>query len=98
MARAAGGWRLHYDPAIAAPFASAMQGEGLDLWPWYEQIRCPTLVLRGAQSDLLTAQTVAQMQARGPKAHSVTFPGIGHAPTLRAPDQIAAVLGFLQSA
>jgi pimeloyl-ACP methyl ester carboxylesterase len=92
-------WRLHYDPAIAVPFKqeteqSALQGEAL-LWQLYDNIKAETLVIRGKQSDLLSAQTAQAMTARGPRARVVEFDGVGHAPTLIAADQVAAVAGFL---
>jgi pimeloyl-ACP methyl ester carboxylesterase len=91
--------RLHYDPAIAAPFklttaASAQQGEAA-LWQLYEAIEAETLVVRGAQSDLLSPETARAMTQRGPRAKLVEFEGVGHAPTLIAKDQVAAVAGFL---
>jgi pimeloyl-ACP methyl ester carboxylesterase len=53
------------------------------------------LLLRGAQSDLLSAQTAQAMTQRGPRARLVEFEGVGHAPMLSAPDQVAAVASFL---
>jgi pimeloyl-ACP methyl ester carboxylesterase len=90
---------LHYDPGLALPYAAftqeaAAQGEAL-LWAAYDQIQATTLVLRGAESDLLSSATAAAMTQRGPKARVIEFPGIGHAPTLMAPDQVQAVLAFL---
>jgi pimeloyl-ACP methyl ester carboxylesterase len=67
----------------------------MDLWNIYDAVRCPTLVLRGAESDLLSRDTAAQMARRGPKAKVVEIPGVGHAPTLLNPDQIAIVRDFL---
>jgi pimeloyl-ACP methyl ester carboxylesterase len=91
--------RLHYDPAIAIPFKladeeGAQQGEAM-LWQLYDGIQAQTLVVRGAQSDLLSPQTAQAMTQRGPRARLVEFDGVGHAPTLIAPDQIAAVTDFL---
>ena len=65
------------------------------LWDFYDAIRCPTLVLRGAQSDLLLKTTVEGMARRGPKAKVVEIPGVGHAPTLLHADQIKIVRDFL---
>jgi pimeloyl-ACP methyl ester carboxylesterase len=65
------------------------------LWPLYEAVRCPTLVLRGAHSDLLSRDTAAEMARRGPKARVVEIPGVGHAPSLLHADQIAIVRDFL---
>jgi pimeloyl-ACP methyl ester carboxylesterase len=87
--------RMHYDPAIAAPFAAEPPTQDLELWKLYDDIRCPTLVLRGEHSDMLTRDTVAQMTARGPRAKAVEIAGVGHAPTLIHADQIAIVRDFL---
>ncbi len=94
-----GGVVLHYDPAIAVPFRamtkeSAAQGEA-GLWALYDAMAAQTLVTRGALSDLLTSETAVAMTQRGPKARLVTFEGVGHAPTLIAPDQVGAVGDFL---
>jgi pimeloyl-ACP methyl ester carboxylesterase len=85
-----------YDPAIATAFTTVT--DDVDLWMLWDQVRCPTLVIRGAESDLLRRQDAAAMTQRGPKARLVEFPGIGHAPALMAADQIAAVEAFLGEA
>ncbi|MBI2751268.1 MAG: alpha/beta hydrolase [Burkholderiales bacterium] len=90
---------LHYDPAIAKPIAAlteeaARQGEAT-MWALYDGIRAQTLLLRGAQSDLLSHATAQAMGQRGPRAQLVEFAGVGHAPTLIADDQVAAVANFL---
>ena len=97
-----GGFGLHYDPALAVPFKTmteetALAGEAV-LWQLYDQIQARTLLLRGADSDLLTAATAQAMAQRGPRAQRVEFAGVGHAPTLVADDQVAAVQAFLQEA
>ena len=89
--------RLHYDPKLAEPFRANMPEKDLELWDLWDAIRCPTLVLRGAQSDLLTRDTCDQMAQRGPKAKVVEIPGVGHAPTLMHEDQIRIVREFLAS-
>lgn len=96
-----GGVALHYDPAIAVPFRSitqeaAVQGEAA-LWQIHDNIKAQTLLLRGANSDLLSRETALTMTQRGPKARLVEFEGVGHAPTLIAPDQVQAVVDFLLS-
>ncbi len=88
---------FRYDPAIAVAFNAQKPHKDIDLWPMYEAIRCPTLVLRGAQSDLLTHDTARAMTERGPKAQRVEFEGVGHAPTLIHDNQIAAVKTFLNT-
>ena len=90
-----GSLRLHYDPKLAEPFRASMPEKDLELWPLWDAIRCPTLVLRGAQSDLLTRDTCDRMTQRGPKAKVVEIPGVGHAPTLMHEDQIRIVRDFL---
>jgi pimeloyl-ACP methyl ester carboxylesterase len=90
---------LHYDPAIAVPFGAvtqeiAAQGEA-QLWQLYDSITAQTLLLRGANSDLLSPATAQAMTQRGPKARLVEFAGVGHAPTLIAPDQVDTVTSFL---
>ena len=65
------------------------------LWHSYDALRCPTLLLRGAQSDLLTRETAQAMTQRGPKAELREFEGVGHAPTLVQADQVACVREFL---
>jgi pimeloyl-ACP methyl ester carboxylesterase len=93
------GFKPHYDPAIAVPFRAvtaevAAAGEAA-LWASYDALRCPTLLMRGAASDLLSAETAQAMTQRGPRAHLVVFDGVGHAPTLVQPDQVAVVREFL---
>jgi pimeloyl-ACP methyl ester carboxylesterase len=90
---------LHYDPAIAVPFGAvtqeiAAQGEA-QLWQLYDSLTAQTLLLRGAHSDLLSPETAQAMTLRGPRARLVEFAGVGHAPTLIAPEQIDVVASFL---
>jgi len=93
--RADGRWALAYDPGIAIPFRASSAPP--DLWPLWDAIRCPTLVLRGAQSDLLSASTAAQMAARGPLPAVVEIAGVGHAPMLLTAAEIDPVVRFLRS-
>lgn len=92
-----GRWRLKYDPGIAVPFGNPKVALP-DLWAVWDAIRCPTLLLRGAESDLLLPDTAAAMRLRGPKPGLVEFPGVGHAPMLLSGDQIEPVAGFLEGA
>ncbi|HEY1227887.1 MAG TPA: alpha/beta hydrolase [Ramlibacter sp.] len=94
-----GGYTLHYDPAIAVPFRdvtqeSAAKGQAA-IWALYDAITARTLLLRGGNSDLLSHETAQAMSQRGPRARLVEFAGVGHAPTLVAPDQVDAVASFL---
>jgi len=94
-----GGVTLHYDPAIGEPVRAATpeaaQAAEALLWGLYDQIRAKVLLIRGQDSDLLTEATAHAMTARGPRAQLVQWPGVGHAPTLTAPDQIEVLATFL---
>jgi len=85
---------LAYDPRIADAFKKAPPAD-VDLWTYWDRVVCPTLVLRGANSDLLQRPDALAMTQRGPRARLIEFPGVGHAPALMAPEQIATVRGFL---
>lgn len=94
------GFKPHYDPAIAVPFRAltaeqAAAGEAL-MWQAWARIKADVLLLRGAQSDLLSVQTAQRMTQHGPRTRLLSFEGVGHAPTLVAPDQRAAVVDFLR--
>jgi pimeloyl-ACP methyl ester carboxylesterase len=89
------------DPDIAVPFKAitpemAVAGEAA-LWQTYDRVRCPTLLIRGADSDLLGHATAQEMGTRGPCARLVEFAGVGHAPMLVQPQQVQAVRPFLLS-
>jgi pimeloyl-ACP methyl ester carboxylesterase len=89
-----GGYGLAYDPKIGDAFRAAPIAD-LDLWALWDRIECPVLVLRGAESDLLTRSVAEEMTQRGPKAELIEFANCGHAPALMAPEQIAAVRDWL---
>jgi pimeloyl-ACP methyl ester carboxylesterase len=93
---------LHYDPAIGTPVRAltpeaAVAGEAA-LWAVYDQIRAQTLLIRGADSDLLTPETSLAMTERGPKAQLETWADCGHAPTITSAAQIEVVANFLLGA
>ncbi len=95
------GFKPRYDPGIAMPLRAAtpetaVAGEAA-LWQAYDRLRCPTLLLRGAESDLLSRATAQAMAERGPRARVHEFAGVGHAPTLVQPEQRAVVRAFLHS-
>lgn len=94
-----GEWIRHYDLKLAVPFMSTT-GEAFKtsenlLWAAYNAIRCPTLLIRGAESDLLSREVAQIMTQCGPKAKLVELPGVGHAPTFLHVDQIDIVTDFL---
>jgi len=93
------GFVLHYDPKIAVVMRmmteEALQAGQAQAWELYDSIACPTLLLRGGNSDLLSASTAAEMCARGPRPRLVTFEGVGHAPMFFDEEQIEVVAEFL---
>jgi len=88
-------WTFHYDPAIGIAFKAAAAAPAQPMWGFYDAIRCPTRVIRGETSDILSRETAREMGARGPKAKLVEVSGVGHAPSLIADGQIALVEDFL---
>ncbi|KAK82499.1 alpha/beta hydrolase family protein [Bordetella holmesii CDC-H635-BH] len=95
-----GHWVKRYDPNIALALAAQANPQAYEageqlLWHAYDGLGCPVLVLRGADSDLLSAQTVQEMQQRNPRTEEVVFSGVGHAPTLMSADQVQPVADFL---
>ncbi|HTH98632.1 MAG TPA: alpha/beta hydrolase [Stellaceae bacterium] len=86
---------LAYDPAIAAAFKDGPI-EDVPLWAHYDRISCPTLLIRGARSDLLLAETAQEMTGRGPCATLYEVADAGHAPALIDPAQIETVARFLE--
>jgi pimeloyl-ACP methyl ester carboxylesterase len=92
--QAGGGVEMAYDPGIAEPYRKANDGKDIDLWPLYEAVRCPTLLVRGAESDLLTRETAQEMGRRGPRARVVEVAGVGHAPMFLDEAQVAIAREF----
>jgi pimeloyl-ACP methyl ester carboxylesterase len=93
------GWVLHYDPGLSLAFQDitpqkTAAAEAM-LWHVYDGVSCPTLVLRGESSDLLSRATATAMSQRGPRARVVEIAGVGHAPMLMHDEQIARVRDFL---
>ncbi len=89
-----GSYGFRYDPRIATSFKDR-EIKDIDLWEQWDKLNRPTLVLRGMESDVLTAETAAQMQVRGAKARIVDLPGIGHAPMLMDDNQIKIVRDYI---
>ncbi|MDV7338684.1 alpha/beta hydrolase [Terasakiella sp. A23] len=85
---------LHYDSKIVQQFIQ--HPSDYDLWDRYEKIDCPTLVLRGAISDLLLPEWAVKMTEVGPKAQLVEIPGCGHAPAFNNSAQISIVEEFFK--
>lgn len=90
----AGRWRLGYDPAIGTALQQA-EYQDVELWDLWRAVKCPTLILRGAQSDILLEETAARMISMHSRAQVVVFPNVGHAPMLMDADQIRVVRDWL---
>ncbi|PWE17921.1 alpha/beta hydrolase [Marinicauda salina] len=87
---------LDYDPAIAKP---VQEGDAAppDLWPLFDAMAdAPLLLIRGAITDLLSEDTVAEMQRRRPDMERVDVPEVGHAPLLTEPEAWSAIAAFLE--
>lgn len=89
-----GSLTLAYDPAISIPLATIQSD--INLWETYDRIKCPVLVLRGANSKLLTAEVAQEMTQRGPRAQCVEIEGCAHAPSLMTKEQIRLVADFIK--
>ena len=89
-----GRWGFNYDPHLGDPYKAGPVAD-VDLWAVYDAVRCPTLVLRGETSDVLSHEVAVEMTERGPRATLVEFAGVGHAPQLLSEDQIRTVQDFL---
>ena len=91
------GWPVPaYDPAIAEGFAAGSTTPR-DMWTQFDALaKTPILVLRGAQSDILSAETAEAMAARHPRCETVTIPNRGHAPLLDEPAALSAIDRFVE--
>ncbi|MCE7796070.1 alpha/beta hydrolase [Sphingobium sufflavum] len=88
---------LDYDARLAEPFKVPGGESGVDLWPAFDALKaCPTVLVRGAMSDILSEETAQAMQARHPDLERVTVPRTGHAPTLFEPECVAAIDRLLE--
>jgi pimeloyl-ACP methyl ester carboxylesterase len=83
----------HYDPAIVRQFFA--HPDDFEIWPAWEALDVPLLVLHGATSDLLLPGIIAEMEARGPRFTLEHIDDCGHAPALNTPEQIEIVRTFL---
>ncbi len=90
---------LDYDARIAEPFRAPGGEAGVDLWPAFDALAgTPTLLVRGALSDILSEDVATAMQKRHPGLDYVTVPRTGHAPTLFEPESAAAIDRLLDRA
>lgn len=90
------GLRINYDPALREAFLAAFEGESLDLWPlWDATAGLPVALIRGANSDLLSADIAAEMVRRRPDTIFAEVPGRAHVPWLDEPESLAAINAWL---
>ena len=93
-ADADGKLRVEWDVRIVAPLMGDHPG---DLWPMFRALRrMPVLAIRGARSDVLSADCFARMAREVPDLQRVEVPGVGHAPALDEPPAQAALGAFLE--
>lgn len=93
-----GGIAFDYDMGLAAPFGLPQPEPALDLWPAFETlVGLPGLLVRGALSDILSAETATEMVRRNPMMELVTLSRIGHTPTLEEPEAVAAIDRLLKA-
>jgi pimeloyl-ACP methyl ester carboxylesterase len=94
-----GSYCIHYDPQLRVPIRAITEEQALageaSLWQIYDLIDIPTLLIRGAESELLSTASAEEMSRRGPRAKVVSLKGVGHAPPLMQPNQTALVTQFL---
>ncbi len=88
--------RFDYDMAIALPFNAGGETPQVDMWPLFTALaQKPLLLVRGAKSELLAAETAAKMQAKAPGMKFALVQGVGHAPELNEPEALSAIEDFL---
>ena len=90
----AGGLVLTHDPEIGYWIKNRFIVDG-NFWDYWDKVQCPVLVIRGEDSDFLTAETAAEMTQRGPKVTLVEIPGVGHTPTLNTTEHIEIIEKWL---
>lgn len=86
-----------YDPALRDAFVAGMAAPAPDLWPMFDALAgLPLAAIRGANSDLLSAATLAEMQRRRPDMVAAEVPGRGHVPFLDEPEALGVLTRFLE--
>ncbi len=96
----AGGLGLRYDPDLRkALVGQAGAGEGPDLWTLFDHLKdTPLAAIRGANSDLLSVETLEKMQARHPGMIVETVPDRGHVPFLDEAESLRAIRALMEKA
>lgn len=90
------GLKITYDPALREAFIAGFNGPAVDLWPlWEATSGLPVALIRGANSDLLTIETVAEMKRRRPDMMCAEVPDRAHIPFLDEPEAVAVLTAFI---
>jgi pimeloyl-ACP methyl ester carboxylesterase len=90
------GLEITYDTALRVAFLAAFEGPAPDLWPLFDACAgMPLALIRGVNSDLLSAQTAAEMLRRRPDMIFEEVAGRGHIPFLDEPESLRAINLFL---
>lgn len=88
---------LAYDPAIVAPLKENLDAlQDVSVWPIYEAVQIPMLLLHGTESTILSSNLVEEMKQRNKNLEVIDFPGIGHAPSLTEESQVELIRTWLQ--
>jgi pimeloyl-ACP methyl ester carboxylesterase len=94
-----GRWTWRYDKALRSPDRPLPWPAADVAWVWLTKIPCPTLLVRGAESDVLSVETAERMERVLPNGKLVTVPAAGHpVPLDNPPGFLEAVQTFLRSA
>jgi len=90
------GLTINYDPALAQTFRESDGADTPDLWPFFDALEgLPLALIRGANSNLLSAGTAAKMQERRPDMIYAEVPGRGHVPFLDEPEALAVIRAWI---
>ena len=91
------GLRITYDPNLRKSVEAAMAQDAPDLWPFFDALAgLPLACIRGANSNLLNAETLREMQTRRPDMITAEVPGRGHVPFLDEPEAVSALHQWLE--
>ena len=90
------GLRITYDPALREAFLATLSGPPADAWPLFDACSgLPLALIRGANSDLLSAEAAAEMRRRRPDMLFADVPGRAHIPFLDEPESLQVIHAFL---
>ncbi|HKF28464.1 MAG TPA: alpha/beta hydrolase [Candidatus Binataceae bacterium] len=85
------------DPAVSSGAATGSAGAGrlIQMWSFYQNVKAPVLIVRGAESTALTRETVSKMLSVLPGTRAAEVPGVGHTPWLNEAVALQALRDFL---